>query len=102
MQGWKLHRGEFEGGQRGMCTTLALVFAGGARDDGAPEEEVSAGDGTWCCGRRANKGFYWKEVGLVTVVLGWLLLGFVGVFWWSIAWHMEWWAGRKQDREGER
>lgn len=76
------------GGQRGTCTILALVFAGGARDDEAPEEEVSAADGTWCCGERANKGFYWKEVGSVTVVLGWLLF-LLGFFWWSVAWHMK-------------
>lgn len=91
---------EFEGSE-GACTTPALVFAGGARDDRAPEEEVSAGDGTRCCGVRANKGFYWKQVGSVTVVLGWLFYVFVGVFfWWSIAWHMEWWGGGNQDREG--
>lgn len=59
---------------------MVLVFAGGARDDEAPEEEVSAGDGTQRCGVRANKGFYWKEVGSVTVVFGWLFFGFVGVF----------------------
>lgn len=86
------------GGQRGTCTTLALVFAGGAGDDEAPEEEVSAGDGTRHCGVRANKGFYWKEVGSVTAVLGWLFFVW-GFFWWSAARHMEWWGGRKQDRE---
>lgn len=83
-----------------MCTTLALVFAGGARDDGAPEEEVSAGDGTWRCGVRANKGFYWKEVGLVTVVLGWLLFGFVGVFFGGQL-HGTWSGGVEESKTGK-
>lgn len=37
--------GEFGGVRERAHATPALVFAGGARDDGAPEEEVSDGDG---------------------------------------------------------
>lgn len=44
--GWVLHMESLRGGVRRRArATPALVFAGGAGDDGAPEEEVSNGDG---------------------------------------------------------
>lgn len=60
---------------------------------------MSAGDGTWRSGVRANKGFYWKEVGLVTVVLGWFLV-LLGFFFGGQS-HGMWSGGVEESKTGK-
>lgn len=91
------------GGVRGAAhATPALVFAGGARDDGAAEEEVSDG-----AGPPPAVGLWGAEGGQIKDCAGKRWGHCAGESWGATEWHMVgeggWWGGRqKEGGKGEK